>query len=276
SPDTHPTTQHREAREWTTSSGCRGGPHDHPHPPPPRPCHCPARRLESRGHRGAAARPDALRQRPPGSLLLGMPEAGVCGRTDCDRGIRCDGRDRDERGDVPAVCRWDEEPMPPSYDDGRCVIYHGDCRELLPVACDAVVTDPPYNAQTHEGARTDATGEVGALVDFASISTADLRDVLALAGRGLRGWMVATMAYQHAVALEDSPPDGLRFVRLGVWVKTNPAPQFTGDRPAQGWEAIAYLHTLGGRMEWNGGGRTGNYVSTRAAGLHPTQKPVDL
>jgi len=166
--------------------------------------------------------------------------------------------------------------MTPYYDDGRCVIYHGDCRELLPVACDAVVTDPPYNAQTHEGARTDATGEVGALVDFASISTADLRDVLALAGRGLRGWMVATMAYQHAVALEDSPPDGLRFVRLGVWVKTNPAPQFTGDRPAQGWEAIAYLHTLGGRMEWNGGGRTGNYVSTRAAGLHPTQKPVDL
>jgi len=31
------------------------------------------------------------------------------GRTDCNRGIRCDGRDRDEWGDVPAVCLWDEE-----------------------------------------------------------------------------------------------------------------------------------------------------------------------
>lgn len=33
----------------------------------------------------------------------------------------------------------------PYYDDGQCVIYHGDCREILPrVAGDAVVSDPPY------------------------------------------------------------------------------------------------------------------------------------
>lgn len=36
--------------------------------------------------------------------------------------------------------------MTPYYDDGTCVIYHGDCRDVLP-ALDrvaAVVTDPPY------------------------------------------------------------------------------------------------------------------------------------
>ena len=36
--------------------------------------------------------------------------------------------------------------MTPYYDDGSCVIYHGDCREVLsslPVA-DLVLTDPPY------------------------------------------------------------------------------------------------------------------------------------
>jgi site-specific DNA-methyltransferase (adenine-specific) len=35
--------------------------------------------------------------------------------------------------------------MKPYYDDGSCVIYHGDCREILPeLRTDAVVTDPPF------------------------------------------------------------------------------------------------------------------------------------
>jgi site-specific DNA-methyltransferase (adenine-specific) len=35
--------------------------------------------------------------------------------------------------------------MRPYYDDGVVTIYHGDCREILPLLhADAVVTDPPY------------------------------------------------------------------------------------------------------------------------------------
>lgn len=37
--------------------------------------------------------------------------------------------------------------MTPYYDDGQCVIYHGDCREVLPVLGvrpHLVVADPPY------------------------------------------------------------------------------------------------------------------------------------
>lgn len=38
--------------------------------------------------------------------------------------------------------------MKPYYDDGTCVIYHGDCREIMPTLAAAssavVVTDPPY------------------------------------------------------------------------------------------------------------------------------------
>jgi len=35
--------------------------------------------------------------------------------------------------------------MTPYYDDGTCVIYHGDCRDVLPsCSFDVVVTDPPY------------------------------------------------------------------------------------------------------------------------------------
>jgi site-specific DNA-methyltransferase (adenine-specific) len=35
--------------------------------------------------------------------------------------------------------------MRPYYDDGTCVTYHGDCREMLPMlSADAGITDPPY------------------------------------------------------------------------------------------------------------------------------------
>jgi site-specific DNA-methyltransferase (adenine-specific) len=41
----------------------------------------------------------------------------------------------------------------PYYDDGACVIYHGDCREVLaglPIA-DLVLTDPPYGIYASGG-----------------------------------------------------------------------------------------------------------------------------
>jgi site-specific DNA-methyltransferase (adenine-specific) len=42
--------------------------------------------------------------------------------------------------------------MVPYYDDGTCVIYHGDCRELLPsVDFDVAVTDPPYGIAWKRG-----------------------------------------------------------------------------------------------------------------------------
>jgi len=35
--------------------------------------------------------------------------------------------------------------MTPYYDDGQCVIYHGDCREVLRlIDADVLITDPPY------------------------------------------------------------------------------------------------------------------------------------
>ena len=42
--------------------------------------------------------------------------------------------------------------MTPYYDDGTCVIYHGDAREVLPlVSFDVLVTDPPYGIDHESG-----------------------------------------------------------------------------------------------------------------------------
>jgi DNA modification methylase len=48
----------------------------------------------------------------------------------------------------------EERGMTPYYDDGRCVIYHGDCRDVLPGLgrFDLLLTDPPYGIGEHGGA----------------------------------------------------------------------------------------------------------------------------
>ena len=78
-------------------------------------------------------------------------------------------------------------------------------------------------------------------------------------------------------------PLGELHVRCGIWVKTNPMPQVSGDRPAQGFESLEIAHAKG-RKRWNGGGRSavwtegavqGNWTE-RAGNDHPCPKPEAL
>ena len=179
--------------------------------------------------------------------------------------------------------------MRPYYADDAVTLYHGDCRELLDTlperSFDAVITDPPYSENTHKNARSNsASGRArsnrvlsGIRKDFGSISAVDLSAALAECGRVSRGWVVATLDYHHAFTYENTPPPGLRLLRLGVWLKTDPMPQISGDRPAPGWESIAYLHRADTRSKWNGGGKHGNWYGPKEqAGQHPTAKPVAM
>lgn len=47
--------------------------------------------------------------------------------------------------------------MKPYYEEAGIMIYHGDCREILPStpACDLVLTDPPYGVEYQSNHRTD-------------------------------------------------------------------------------------------------------------------------
>lgn len=165
--------------------------------------------------------------------------------------------------------------MKPYYSHAGITIYHGDCRDVLPSLppADHMISDPPYSEETHAGARTGSLEKK--LIDFQSISFADL--CLVVSACAARRWSVFTADWRHMVALEKAPPDGARFVRAGVWVKPNYTPQFTGDRPATGWEAVAMLHRAGEKMRWNGGGRRAVWDFTKENnGDHPTQKPLKL
>ncbi len=165
--------------------------------------------------------------------------------------------------------------MKPYYDHGGIQIYHGDCLDVLPTLgpVDLVLTDPPYGAQTHAGAQTGRDGGVP-LVDFDSMTADELRCCFSLTRP--RRWLVSFMEWRHLAQMEDAPPEGLRFVRFGIWVKPNGAPQFTGDRPATGWEAVGIFHAEGGRMRWNGGGHHAVWTEPKVTSDHPTGKPLKL
>lgn len=187
----------------------------------------------------------------------------------------------------------------PYYDKDGITLYCADNRDVAWPETDLILTDPPYSDATHEGASTNPpkattpdemgvrrflTGGNAALplgIDFDPLTLSDLDDCFARLAPLTRRWVVSFLDWRHTAHLEANPPGGLRFVRFGVWVKPNGAPQFTGDRPGTGWESIAFLHKAGGRMVWNGGGKHGVYTCNTVhqdnrISDHPNAKPIPL
>ena len=178
--------------------------------------------------------------------------------------------------------------MKPYYEDDLVTLYHGDCREVLASmadrSVDCVITDPPYSDRTHEMTRSNSQGAkrhgnrvLSGNFGFDAVTGDDVVGVLGECGRLTRRWVVSNLDYRHAVPMHETPPEGLRLLRIGVWLKTNPNPQISGDRPAQGWEAIAYLHRNDLRPTWGGGGKAGNFHLGSSQNIgHPTSKPLAM
>lgn len=164
--------------------------------------------------------------------------------------------------------------LSPFYEDDMTIIYCGDNREIMPHLdlVDHVITDPPYGEKTHAGARGGGNGEL-VLVNFASITDDEFLVFVGRAVQLARRWVVMTCEWRHAARLEMS---SLPLVRLGVWLKPNGAPQFTGDRPGTGWEAVAILHREG-KKRWNGGGHHAVWTFNKEPDAqNPTAKPLPL
>lgn len=168
-------------------------------------------------------------------------------------------------------------PPAPFYQDAAVTVYHGDYREIMPTLgqVDHVITDPPYGDETHDNAKSNrGKGYGNVAIDFSSLPYAELAALVEALGPKVRRWLIATMEWRHIAQLELCTPEPWQFVRFGVWVKTNPMPQISADRPANGWEGICYLHKPDVKKRWNGGGTHGNWIGpVLMQGMHPTGKP---
>lgn len=173
---------------------------------------------------------------------------------------------------------------------GSATLYCGDCMDILPALgkVDAVITDPPYEAEAHTKGRRllgkqknlKRTVEYGAL-DFDQMTD----DVRALSSKlcvnVCTGW-VLTFCQAEAVHAWKAAHEkaGAKYKRAMVWIKPDGAPQFTGDRPGMGYESIVASWCGNGRSKWNGGGRHGVFKHAQRDNNQPkqhmTQKPIAL
>lgn len=164
------------------------------------------------------------------------------------------------------------------------MLHLGDCVEgmsaLPDKSIDHVITDPPYEAEAHTmGRRVKRGGGVKAEpIEYPPITDDVRRRVAEQLARLTRRWCLVFCqvegAPKWAHALSSS---GLRYVRTMVWVKTNPQPQLTGDRPGMGYESIVVCHPPG-RSRWNAGGRVGvySYAKPTEQTVRQGQKPLSL
>lgn len=180
----------------------------------------------------------------------------------------------------------------------RWAVLEGDCRAVLPSIPDGwvdhVITDPPYSRHVHASVRSSKRTELPDVGEFACRTrrAVDLQfDHLLAQTRRALALEIARVVRRWVAVFSDSESDwlwrlslraaGLDYVRTAAWVRTG-APQFTGDRPAVGFEAITLAHPAG-RKRWNGGGKHGLYHvpivqnrGGRTPRIHTTQKPLAL
>ena len=198
--------------------------------------------------------------------------------------------------------------MTPYYEQDGCTIYCADFRDITPnfEAVNVSISDPPYSEHTHNKqwighALTDEakprTGTKFKELGFDPLTDEVLLAYIFEAKRLTQRWSLAfcdleSIALWRAAIIAS----GLEYVRACVWDKVDSAPQFTGDRPAAGAEAVMVAHQFfideqeaegiicahpAGRKRWNGGGRRNVFRHPvngpqRGPKPHPSTKPLPL
>lgn len=163
-----------------------------------------------------------------------------------------------------------------------CLGTEGLCT-LPDKSVDHVITDPPYSEWVHTqhmvggGSRRDGSARYKDL-GFGALSSSAMAAAAEQFARVSRRWVVVFCAAEMVGDWREAlTTRALDHVRVGVWVKGGATPQFSGDRPAPGFESIEIAHPRG-RKTWNGGGRHAVWLADVPRGdrHHTTEKPLDL
>lgn len=170
-------------------------------------------------------------------------------------------------------------------DTDRVSLIQGDSLEVLrsfaSKSFDIVVTDPPYNTHVHEKLgkeRRNDGREARDELTFPPMTPEQIGKVMTELVRVCRGWIIVfSDFYNSHLWGQAAVANGGAWVRTGAWVKTNPMPQMTGDRPACGHEDIVICHAKTKGFEWNSRGHSAIWRGPRDHGAeHPNQKPLWL
>lgn len=148
---------------------------------------------------------------------------------------------------------------------------------------DVICTDPPYSPHVHDklGKEKRKDGVAPrAVLEFPPMTPELIMLYAEQYVRLCKGWIISFTDFYntHRWGLALAHYGGA-WVRTGSWVKTNPMPQMTGDRPACGTEDILIGHAEADskHWDWNGNGRPATWRGPRdTSGLHPNQKPLWL
>jgi 16S rRNA G966 N2-methylase RsmD len=183
----------------------------------------------------------------------------------------------------------------------RWAVVRADNADVLPLMSEKcvahVITDPPYSRDLYLRFRSNSrarmtklspTGKkmkTPAYLALANEKIGAVDDIVERCGPDF-----VRLAARWVLAFHDAESGhlwreafGRAYVRAGVWVKPNPVPQISGDRPGQGFEACSIAHRPG-RKRWNGGGLPavwthcalqGNWTE-RQGNDHPCPKPLEL
>ncbi len=171
-------------------------------------------------------------------------------------------------------------------------LHAGNCLEVLLTladqSLDVTIADPPYEEEAHGSQRKidrslpkGTKGTVNKPLSFPPITEEERVEVSRQIVRITKRWVLVFCQIEAADKWRECLKNaGARYVRTGIWVKPDPTPQLTGDRPGVGYETIVIAHVGKGRMRWNGHGLPAvwTFVSKSAERewLHPTEKPLAL
>lgn len=158
-------------------------------------------------------------------------------------------------------------------------VLHGNCLELikqLPDNCvDHIITDPPFDEHVHKthGHRNTRNGfRNSEAIPFEPITDYEFASEFI---RIARRWVILKCSLEQLGEYKNAA--GTAWKRSGIWVKPNGIPQFTGDRPGQGSEGLAFFHK--DKSEWNSNGKHATYTHNKPpnhARWHATEMPVPL